>query len=248
MARTTTARYREIADDLTRRIVAGEWRIGDRLPSIADLQDHYEVGALNTIRSALGRLADEGLVRTTHGIGTFVTGLPVAGDATAELAEQLRLIERAAAQASRAAREVAAASQLRASTPPRRWARASTMVCQTCGEVLGGATRGWVDDDGVAAHAGDVVGSAHEEHHVVDLPGLLADAAESPGRVRPAEVREAWWERHAHLEEAARLLVRGQVQEAAACAHHAEHLSKQWPALSDLAITLGDNHDRTPTP
>ncbi|WP_300641684.1 GntR family transcriptional regulator [Nocardioides sp.] len=46
------ARYREIADDLRRRITEGEFAVGDQLPSIAALQEHYDVPGLGTIRQA----------------------------------------------------------------------------------------------------------------------------------------------------------------------------------------------------
>src|SRR5687767_13100859 len=66
------ARYREIADDLRRRIIAGEYSPGQQLPSIAALQKHYNVPGLNTIRQAQQLLVDDGLVETRQGVGAFV--------------------------------------------------------------------------------------------------------------------------------------------------------------------------------
>lgn len=66
------ARYREIAQDLRDRLAAGEFHPGDRLPSIADLQEHYDVAGLNTIRQAQQLLVEEGLIETRQGSGAFV--------------------------------------------------------------------------------------------------------------------------------------------------------------------------------
>jgi GntR family transcriptional regulator len=53
-------------------MVAGEYPPGRKIPSIIDL---FEESALSTmtVRRAVQVLADEGLVRTVRGRGTFVT-------------------------------------------------------------------------------------------------------------------------------------------------------------------------------
>lgn len=66
------ARYRDIADDLTVRIAAGEFAPGDRLPSIPTLMAYYQVPGLNTIRQAQQLLVADGLVETRQGAGSFV--------------------------------------------------------------------------------------------------------------------------------------------------------------------------------
>lgn len=66
------ARYREVYEELRARVVAGEWEVGERLPAIADLQAEYRVPGLNTIRQALQLLAEDGLVQSIQGRGTFV--------------------------------------------------------------------------------------------------------------------------------------------------------------------------------
>jgi DNA-binding GntR family transcriptional regulator len=66
------AKYRDIAQDLRRRIGSGEFGIGSQLPSIAELMEHYQVPGLNTIRSAQQLLVDDGLLETRQGIGVFV--------------------------------------------------------------------------------------------------------------------------------------------------------------------------------
>jgi GntR family transcriptional regulator len=63
--------YVQVADDLRRRITAGEYAPGQRLPSAEDLHEIYDV-APNTARKALLLLREEGLAVMTHGRGTFV--------------------------------------------------------------------------------------------------------------------------------------------------------------------------------
>jgi DNA-binding GntR family transcriptional regulator len=78
------ARYREIADDLRKRLQDGEFPIGAQLPSIATLKQESEVPGLNTVRPALAILQTEGLINIVHGTGTFVIALPApAGDLAA---------------------------------------------------------------------------------------------------------------------------------------------------------------------
>ena len=69
------AKYRDIADDLRRRIAAGEFPVGSRLPGIPALQERYDA-ALGTVRAAEDILRDEGLLRTAQGEGSFVLALP----------------------------------------------------------------------------------------------------------------------------------------------------------------------------
>jgi DNA-binding GntR family transcriptional regulator len=81
------ARYREIAEDLRRRIAAGEFSPGQQLPSIAVLQAHYEVPGLNTIRQAQQLLVDDGLIETRQGVGAFVLRTEAAARPVDVLAE-----------------------------------------------------------------------------------------------------------------------------------------------------------------
>lgn len=67
------ARYHEIADDLRRRIQAGEFQVGSKLPGISALQGEYGVPGLNTIRAAQQLLVEEGMLATRQGVGAFVT-------------------------------------------------------------------------------------------------------------------------------------------------------------------------------
>lgn len=63
--------YERIADDLRRRIHAGELRPGDRLPAETAMAEEYGK-SLPTLRQALGLLQTEGLIEKQHGRGNFV--------------------------------------------------------------------------------------------------------------------------------------------------------------------------------
>ncbi len=82
--------YRQIADDLQRKIEAGELKRGGQLPTEMDLRDQYDASR-NTVRDAIKWLSTRGLVETRPGQGTFVieritpfvtalTGEPHGGD------------------------------------------------------------------------------------------------------------------------------------------------------------------------
>lgn len=64
-------KYRGIADDLRRRINAGEFEEDGKLDSERDLRDHYGA-SLMTVRQALGVLRDEGLLESRVGRGWYV--------------------------------------------------------------------------------------------------------------------------------------------------------------------------------
>jgi GntR family transcriptional regulator len=61
--------YAQVADDVARRIRAGE--ITRKLPAERDLADEYGVSYV-TVRHAMQLLRDRGLIITVHGRGTFV--------------------------------------------------------------------------------------------------------------------------------------------------------------------------------
>jgi GntR family transcriptional regulator len=67
--------YIRIADELRARILSGELREGDRLPSTPELARQYEV-ARNTASDALGVLVTEGLAVARAGSGTYVRARP----------------------------------------------------------------------------------------------------------------------------------------------------------------------------
>lgn len=65
------APYLHVADDLRRRIKAGEWAVGEKLPSRAQLAEHYDTGR-NVLQRAMERLIIEGVLEGRAGSGTYV--------------------------------------------------------------------------------------------------------------------------------------------------------------------------------
>ena len=96
-------RYQAIANDLRRRIAAEEWEKGQKIPSIAQLMDDYEIERNHTlIRHAQSVLIDEGLLRAEQGRGVFVVARPDKDitsrtEALAAIREAMRLLKRAEA-------------------------------------------------------------------------------------------------------------------------------------------------------
>jgi GntR family transcriptional regulator len=85
-------RYRAIAEDLRRRVEAGEFAAGRLLPSEAELSRSYEASRI-TVRRALEELRDRGLVDSRQGFGWFASVDPLRqslgrlGTIEAQLAE-----------------------------------------------------------------------------------------------------------------------------------------------------------------
>lgn len=68
--------WRLIAEELRVEIVSGMLDIGDRLPTEKMLAERFSVNR-HTARQALAALAEDGLVESRRGSGTFVTGVAV---------------------------------------------------------------------------------------------------------------------------------------------------------------------------
>lgn len=66
--------YRYIADDLRSKIKNGQLAPNDKLPTEGDLSEQYDASR-NTVREAIRRLTDEGLLESRPGQGTFVARL-----------------------------------------------------------------------------------------------------------------------------------------------------------------------------
>ncbi len=64
--------YSKIVDQIQRRILAGELREGDQLPSERELADQFHVSR-TAVREAVKALSEKGLVQIRPGRGTFVT-------------------------------------------------------------------------------------------------------------------------------------------------------------------------------
>ncbi len=64
-----------VADAVRQRAIAGEWAVGDRLPTERELAAVHGVG-INTVRRAVAQLVREGVVRKVQGSGTYLVGVP----------------------------------------------------------------------------------------------------------------------------------------------------------------------------
>jgi GntR family transcriptional repressor for pyruvate dehydrogenase complex len=70
--------YEQIVDQIESRIVAGELKVGDQLPSERELAEQFTVSRI-AVREAVKSLRQKGLVEIRPGRGTFVTnGTPGA--------------------------------------------------------------------------------------------------------------------------------------------------------------------------
>jgi len=64
-----------LAQELRTRILAGEWRPGDRMPSEPELARRRTVSR-SSMRAAITMLEEDGVVSRRHGSGTYVTHRP----------------------------------------------------------------------------------------------------------------------------------------------------------------------------
>lgn len=90
------AKYRDIADDIRRRIMTGEYPVGSALPGLQTLASSYGA-AVNTVRAAQEILRKEGLLRVSQGEPTTVLKAPAIDKAS--LLEKLRAIRTAVDEA-----------------------------------------------------------------------------------------------------------------------------------------------------
>jgi GntR family transcriptional regulator len=91
VVRSRHVRFQEIAEEIRRRIRAGDVRPGERVGTYESLSKDYGA-AIGTIRNAIAVLADEGLITTTQGVGIFVAELlpPAGGGHSAEYVDVMR--------------------------------------------------------------------------------------------------------------------------------------------------------------
>jgi DNA-binding FadR family transcriptional regulator len=162
----------QVADQLRRRIAGGEFPVGSRLPTEAQLTDELGVSR-NSVREALRALVHAGLLRARAGDGTYVT-------ATSELAPVLeRELEQARAADVAEVRLVlereAAALAAERATPDQ------VAVLEAALAARGEATTG----------AQYVAAELDFHHALVDASGnlLLAELHRGTGGVEDALVR-----------------------------------------------------------
>jgi GntR family transcriptional repressor for pyruvate dehydrogenase complex len=71
MASRTVQVHASVAETIKARIAAGDWAVGQRLPSISQLAQQLSVGT-GSVREAVKVLASLGIIRIEHGRGMFV--------------------------------------------------------------------------------------------------------------------------------------------------------------------------------
>lgn len=76
MSREVLPVYTRIAEELRQNIHQGIYKVGDKLPTEAQLSEYFSVNR-HTLRRAIAILKTEGLVRVDRGRGTFVVGRPI---------------------------------------------------------------------------------------------------------------------------------------------------------------------------
>ncbi|MER7167340.1 winged helix-turn-helix domain-containing protein [Micromonospora sp. NPDC000207] len=70
-----TAKYERVAEAIRDQIRTGELSLGDKLPSISQLQTQHNV-SYGSIRGAMLVLKAEGLVEGRQGEGVYVKAVP----------------------------------------------------------------------------------------------------------------------------------------------------------------------------
>lgn len=73
----------QVKADIKRRIQAGDFPVGDKIPSLRALAADYEVAEL-TVHAAVKELQFEGVLQSASGRGTYVRALPGEEAAEAE--------------------------------------------------------------------------------------------------------------------------------------------------------------------
>jgi GntR family transcriptional regulator len=64
--------YLQIADMMCENILQGEWRPGERIPSIRELAESIEVNP-NTVMRTYGYMEGQGIIHNQRGIGFFLS-------------------------------------------------------------------------------------------------------------------------------------------------------------------------------
>ena len=70
-----TPMYQQIIDQITAKVIAGDWTPGQALPSIRELASASRVSVI-TVKRAYAELGLAGIIVTRHGMGSFVADSP----------------------------------------------------------------------------------------------------------------------------------------------------------------------------
>ncbi len=84
-------KYMEIYHRIKEQILAGEYRVGDRLPTEKEFAEKYDV-SVHTVRQAMGLFKTEGVIRKVAGSGTFVEAMPGAGGSQVVAAKNIGIV------------------------------------------------------------------------------------------------------------------------------------------------------------
>lgn len=84
--------YRQIVDQITSRVMAGDWAAGQALPSIRELAANSGVSVI-TVKRAYEELERAGVIVTRHGKGSIVSELPDQGRTLLEAELDRALVE-----------------------------------------------------------------------------------------------------------------------------------------------------------
>jgi GntR family transcriptional regulator len=91
--------YRQLAEQVKRRIAAGQWVAGDEMPSVRELAQALAVNPM-TVSKAFSQLEAQGLLERRRGLSMVVSARPMPSTRVADRAELLRpALERAATEA-----------------------------------------------------------------------------------------------------------------------------------------------------
>lgn len=111
--------YKHVAAELRKKIAAGDYPVGETLPSMSKLREEYQVSS-TVVRDALNELRREGLIEGQQGKGVYVLERPEATEpapddtrtiherldaltqAVLRLDERMSRLEQAAAQGTQA--------------------------------------------------------------------------------------------------------------------------------------------------
>lgn len=72
---TSKALYIQLIDSIKKKIIHGEYQVGDRILSEREMSEIYGINRL-TVRKAIKSLRDEGYLKAVQGKGTFVNKVP----------------------------------------------------------------------------------------------------------------------------------------------------------------------------